>query len=67
MTCSLCGDYYIPNIKHSNTDPIEWNHFPCMARAILYNNLFLSEQLSSYLKENGEIAAAVWSSFKLSY
>lgn len=63
LTYMLCGDYYIPNIKLSNTETIEWNRFFRMARTylkehrpILYNNLVLSEQLFPYLKEIGETA-----------
>ena len=57
LTYTLCGDYYIPNIKLSYTEPIEWNRFSRMVRTylkehrpILYNNLVLSEQLFPYLK-----------------
>lgn len=64
LTYTLCGDYYIPNIKLSYTDPIEWNRFSRMAhtylkehRPILYNDLILTEQLFQYLKEIGETAA----------
>ena len=64
LTYTLCGDYYIPNIKLSNTEPIGWNRFSRMTRTylkehrpILYNNLVLSEQLFPYLKEIGETAA----------
>lgn len=64
LTYTRCGDYYIPNIKLSYTEPIEWNRFSRMARTylkehrpILYNNLILSEQLFPYLKEIGETAA----------
>lgn len=64
LTYTLCGDYYIPNIKLSYTEPIEWNRFSRMARThlkehrpILYSNLVLSEQLFPYLKEIGETAA----------
>ena len=64
LTYSRCGDYYIPNIKLSYTEPIEWNRFSRMARTylkeqrpILYNDLILTEQLFSYLKEIGETAA----------
>ena len=64
LTYTLCGDYYIPDIKLSYTEHIEWNRFSRMARAylkehrpILYNNLILSEQLFPYLKEIGETAA----------
>lgn len=64
LTYTLCGDYYIPNIKLSYTEPIEWNRFSRLARTylkehrpILYNNLVLSEQLFPYLKEIGETAA----------
>ena len=64
LTYTLCGDYYIPNIKLSYTEPIEWNRFSRMAhtylkehRPILYNDLILTEQLFPYLKEIGETAA----------
>ena len=64
LTYTRCGDYYIPNIKLSYTEPIEWNLFSRMARTylkehrpILYNDLILSEQLFPYLKEIGETAA----------
>ena len=63
LTYSRCGDYYIPNIKLSYTEPIEWNRFSRMARTylkehrpILYNDLILTEQLFPYLKEIGETA-----------
>lgn len=63
LTYTRCGDYYIPNIKLSYTEPIEWNRFSLMARTylkehrpILYNDLILSEQLFPYLKEIGETA-----------
>ena len=63
LTYTRCGDYYIPNIKLSYTEPIEWNRFSRMARTylkeqrpILYNNLILTEQLFPYLKEIGETA-----------
>ena len=64
LTYTLCGDYYIPNIKLSYTEPIEWNRFSCMARTylkehrpILYNDMILTEHLFPYLKEIGETAA----------
>ena len=64
LTYTRCGDYYIPNIKLSYTEPIEWNRFSRMAhtylkehRPILYNDLILTEQLFPYLKEIGETAA----------
>ena len=64
LTYTLCGDYYLPNIKLSYTEPIEWNRFSRMAHAylkehrpILYNDLILTEQLFPYLKEIGETAA----------
>ena len=64
LTYTLCDDYYIPNIKLSYTEPVEWNRFSRLARTyleehrpILYNNLVLSEQLFPYLKEIGETAA----------
>lgn len=63
LTYTRCRDYYIPNIKLSYTDPIEWNRFSRMARTylkehspILYNDLILTEQLFPYLKEIGETA-----------
>ena len=63
LTYTRCGDYYIPNIKLSYTEPIEWNRFSRMARTylkeqrtILYNDLILFEQLFPYLKEIGETA-----------
>ena len=64
LTYTLCGEYYIPNIKLSYIEPIEWNRFSRMARTylkehrpILYNDLILTEQLFPYLKEIGETAA----------
>ena len=64
LTYIRCGDYYIPDIKLSYTEPIEWNRFSRIARnylkeqrPILYNDLILSEQLFPYLKEIGETAA----------
>lgn len=63
LTYTRCGDYYIPDIKLSYTEPIEWNRFSRRAytylkehRPILYNDLILSEQLFPYLKEIGETA-----------
>lgn len=63
LTYTLCGDYYISNIKLSYTESIEWNRFSRMARTylkehrpILYNDLILTEQLFPYLKEIGETA-----------
>ena len=63
LTYIRCGDYYIPNIQLSYTEPIEWNCFSRRAhtylkehRPILYNDLILSEQLFPYLKEIGETA-----------
>ena len=64
LTYTRCGDYYIPDIKLSYTEPIEWNRFSRRAhtylkehRPILYSDLILSEQLFPYLKEIGETAA----------
>ena len=64
LTYFRCGDYYIPDIKLSYTEPIEWNRFSRRAhtylkehRPILYSDLILSEQLFPYLKEIGETAA----------
>ena len=61
LTYTRYGDYYIPNIKLSYTEPIEWNRFSRRAhtylkehRPILYSDLILSEQLFPYLKEIGE-------------
>ena len=63
LTYICCGDYYIPDIKLSYTEPMEWNRFSRRAhtylkehRPILYNDLILSEQLFPYLKEIGETA-----------
>ena len=63
LTYTRCGDYYIPNITLSYTEPIEWNRFSRRAhtylkehRPIVYNDLILSEQLFPYLKEIGEAA-----------
>ena len=63
LTYIRCGDYYIPDIKLSYTEPMEWNRFFRRAhtylkehRPILYNDLILSEQLFPYLKEIGETA-----------
>lgn len=63
LTYTRCGDYYIPDIILSYTEPIEWNRFSRRAhtylkehRPILYNDLILSEQLFPYLKEIGETA-----------
>ena len=64
LTYIRCGDYYIPDIRLSYTEPMEWNKYSRMARTylkehrpILYNDLILSEQLFPYLKEIGETAA----------
>ena len=64
LTYIRCGDYYIPDIRLSYTEPIEWNKYSRMARTylkehrpILYNDLILSEKLFPYLKEIGETAA----------
>ena len=63
LTYICCGVYYIPDIRLSYTEPIEWNKYSRMARThlkehrpILYNDLILSEKLSPYLKEIGETA-----------
>ncbi len=63
LTYTRCGDYYIPDIKLSCTEPIERNRFSSRAhtylkehRPTLYNDLILSEQLFPYLKEIGEKA-----------
>lgn len=63
LTYTRCGDYYIPNIKLSYTELIEWNRFSRIVRTyleehrpILYNDLILTEQLFPYLKEIGETA-----------
>ena len=64
LTYTRCRDYYIPDIKLSYTETIEWNCFSRRAhtylkehRPILYSDLILSEQLFPYLKEIGETAA----------
>lgn len=58
LTYTRCGDYYIPDIKLSYIEPIEWNRFSCRAhtylkehRPILYNDMILIEQLFPYRKE----------------
>ena len=63
LTYTRCGDYYIPNIRPSYTEPMEWNKYSRMARTYLkkqrpvqYNSLILSEKLFPYLKEIGETA-----------
>ena len=63
LTYTQYGDYYIPDIKLSCTEPIERNRFSSRAhtylkehRPTLYNDLILSEQLFPYLKEIGETA-----------
>ena len=63
LTYTRCGDYYIPDIKLSYTEPIEWNRLSRRAhtylkehRPFLYNDLILSERLFPYLKEIGETA-----------
>lgn len=63
LTYTHCGDYYIPDIKLSYTESIEWNRFSRRAhtylkehRPILYNDQVLSEQLFPYLKEISETA-----------
>ena len=52
LTYTRCGDYYIPDIKLSCTEPIEWNRFSRRAhtylkdhRPTLYNDMSLTEQL----------------------
>ena len=64
LAYTRCGDYYIPDIKLSYTEPIEWNRFSRRVhthlkehRPILYSDLILTEQLFPYLKEIGETAA----------
>ena len=41
LTYTRCGDYYIPDIKLSYTEPIEWNRF--------------SRRANTYLKEHRPI------------
>ena len=74
LTYTRCGDYYIPDIKLSYTEPIEWNRFSRRAhthlkehRPILYNDMILSEQLFPYLKRSAKRQCAAWSSLKLIY
>lgn len=64
LTYIRCGDYYIPDIGLSHTEPMEWNKYSRLAhtylkehRPILYNNLVLSERLFPYLREIGDTAA----------
>ena len=63
LTYTRCGDYYIPDIRLSYTEPVVWNLFSRRAhtylkehRPILYNDLILSEQLFPYQKEIGKSA-----------
>ena len=57
------GDYLIPDIKLSYTEPLKRDKFVRMAEAhlrennpFLYNDLILDEKLFPYLKEIGETA-----------
>lgn len=57
------GDYLIPNIMMSYTEPLKRDKFVRMAEAhlkennpFLYNDLILNEKLFPYLKEIGETA-----------
>lgn len=64
LTYTRCGDYHIPDIRLSYTEPMEWNKYSRMAhnylkehRPMIYDDLILSERLFPYLKEIGETAA----------
>lgn len=57
LTCIHRSDYYIPDIKLSYTQPMEWNKYSRMAHTylkehcpILCNDLILSEILFPYLR-----------------
>ena len=63
LTYFSCGDYFIPDIRLSYTEPLKRNKFVRMAEAhlkennpFLYNDLILDEKLFPYLKEIGETA-----------
>lgn len=49
LTYTRCGDYSIPNIKLSYTEPIEWNRFFRMARTDLRKHHILSVSKAVYL------------------
>ena len=63
LTYTRCGDYFIPDIQLSYTEPMEWNRFSRRAAAylqetnpILYDDMVLTERLFPYLKEIDETA-----------
>lgn len=63
LTYLGCGDYFIPNIRLSYTEPLKRDKLVRMAEAhlkennpFLYNDLVLDEKLFPYLKEIGETA-----------
>lgn len=63
LTYLSCGDYLIPDIRLSYSEPLKRDKFVRMAEAhlkennpILYNDLILEEKLFPYLKEIGETA-----------
>lgn len=63
LTYLGCGDYFIPDIRLSYTEPLKKDKFKRMAKTnlkednpFLYNDLILAEKLFPYLKEIGETA-----------
>lgn len=63
LTYLGCGDYLIPDIKLSYTEPLERDKFVRMAEAylkennpFLYNDLILEEKLFPHLKKIRETA-----------
>lgn len=63
LTYIGCGDYLIPDIRLSYTEPLNRNKFVRMAEVhlrennpFLYNDMILDEKLFPYLKEIGETA-----------
>lgn len=63
LTYIGCGNYLIPDIRLSYTEPLNRNKFVQMAEAhlrennpFLYNDMILDEKLFPYLKEIGKTA-----------
>lgn len=64
LTYLRSGDYLIPDIRLTDTEPLIRNRFVRMAELnlkennpILYNDMILNEKLIPYLREIGETAA----------
>ena len=63
LTCTLCGDYYIPNLSLSDTETKPLGKYGRMRknflkehRPILWNSMILSETLYPHLYEIDETA-----------